>query len=75
MNRITHDGAVKLSLRQIKKYTAAEWPVPECVQCKRAVIIKEQVTVMQMASQMAQGSAEQLEAVTRALRDLMEGEG
>ena len=72
---IIHDGAVKLSLRQIEKYTGELWPVPECIHCKRAVVANEQVAAIQMVAQMAQGSFEQLEAVTKALRDLMEGEG
>ncbi len=75
INQIIHDGAVKLSLRQIEKYTGETWPTPECIHCKRAVIVNEQVAAMQLVAQMTQGSFEQLEAVTAALRDLMEGEG
>jgi hypothetical protein len=71
---IIHDGAVKLSQRQIEKYTAELWPTWECPAPKRAAIVNEQIQAMQMAAQMAQGSFEQLEAVTRALRELMNNE-
>jgi len=69
---IIHDGLVKLSLPQIEKYTAELWPAPDCIHCKRAAIVNEQVAAMQMVAQMTQGSFEQLEAVTKALRKLME---